>query len=921
MKKLLLMLLLATGTILSARITNVTFFPADWLGKQYNFLEGYPSTLVLQFLGYGKELAAAPPTAVFELPEFLELRAVAPRVNWTTSLPLKKENFTVNGRKMVRYKILFPKHLVQKLNPKTHSWRPGVNCIIIPKKGFAGKKADFKFYFLEKGKRTFEQTYPANLLPEPRFPSAPLKYFATGISGIASYTLSDDTPLRLATAYWHKFDKKPYTSASWENISFPAQRNKFMDENFTIYAGTFACRNSTMKFPGTNFKDLGFMVNGAVTRPGVPPFVDSNGKAVRGAICPLYILADPEGLFWGAYFKRGFESRLKLFSNCRDIWFDYEPFVSEGTCDNCLKSFAKFAKLKTVPKRTDIRSGRPLNLKWRQYKAVQHRAILEKFVSSAKKHFPKARLHLCTATPSPNYLDDWSVTDSSTVVNKVYAFNPMNYTVGTTYFDKVAHQEKVLGKTKNFSWVDPAEESERFFRRYTPEKILQNIIATAALGADGITFYPSDILDGKMLSLIARGLSGVKDVEELLAKGKDVTKTLKVEPVNVTAADLVDEKGNKRRITLPDFSKDLRMVLKVKNGVYALALLNYSNREVFLKVAIPQFKGKGAVKVSDVLNELNYTKITAAQVSKGFLVKLPASGSALFRIGGAGIKGKALLQSTLESELKKELAKLNSGNASFKGIQQGDVSLSWVIHKKSPAIRLGVGKQQIFIDPVSALVLTWRNGNKTPLGGPTTAIGELCFYDTANQKKQEYQLSGHKMGKDQLSASFTYVVPKDAGFGEENPLADLKITKEIILKRGNDTTGTLEILTTFTNPCKERKIFGFRFRNIPIGGWKAPKKPYSVTLDGKSVDDGGIYGRPGAKINWHAVNKLLPHKGNMAVHVQATWYRYNFEFPGCAAFYSWSNNIIVTAEPLYADMILPPGASKSFRQVMRFNMK
>ena len=64
MKKLLLMLLLATGTILSARITSVTFFPADWLGKQYNFLEGYPSTLVLQFLGHGKELAAAPPTAV-----------------------------------------------------------------------------------------------------------------------------------------------------------------------------------------------------------------------------------------------------------------------------------------------------------------------------------------------------------------------------------------------------------------------------------------------------------------------------------------------------------------------------------------------------------------------------------------------------------------------------------------------------------------------------------------------------------------------------------------------------------------------------------------------------------------------------------------------------------------------------------------
>ncbi|MBE6385190.1 MAG: hypothetical protein E7048_05955 [Lentisphaerae bacterium] len=921
MKHLFSLLTLCTAFMLSANVTFSQFFPAEWLGKQWNFLEGYPSTLVLQFRGDGKLLAKNPPTAVLELPEFLKLRTVSTRTNWAETIPFKKESFTDKGRKMTRYKITFPARFVRGMNPKTFNWRPGFNCIIIPEKGFAGKKADFKFYFLEKGKKTFEQNYIGSLLPAPKFPSAPLKYFATGITNISSKNLPDALPVRMATSFWQKFDKKPFFGASWENYSFPAARNTFIDQNFTVYAGTFACRNSTMKFPGTNFKDLGFMVNGAVTRPGVPPFVDANGKVVKGSICPLYLISDPEGLFWGEYMKRGFNSKFKHFPNCKDVWFDFEPFVTEGTCDNCLKDFAKFAKLKTVPKRTEIRNGAPLNRKWRQYKAIQHRTILEKFVSSVKKHFPHIRIHLCTATPHPNYLDTWDVVDSSTVVNKVFAFNPMNYSVGPGYFDNVATQEKRLGKTKNFSWVDPAEESERFFRRYTPEKVLQNVIATAALGADGITFYPSDILDGKMLTCITNGLRAVKDVEEIFAKGKDVTSKAVITPKNVFSAKLADEKGKVSTVTLPDFKKDLRMVMKEHNGVYLLTLLNYSNREVYLQAAIPSFKGKGNINVADILGEVNLSGVTADKVRKGFLVKLPVDGCVVLRINGKKAAGKTIAQSTIASELNKILAKISAGGASFKGVRQGDVSINWMIHKKSPAVTISVGQQQAIINPSAATVLTWRNGKKTPLGGPTTAIGEVCFYDVANQKPLEYQLVSHKLEKDSVRIKFAASVAKDAGFGDENPLADLIVEKEFTLKRGTETQGTLEMTVTFRNPCKGAKDIGFRLKNIPIGGWSVPKKAYTVTLDGLAVNDGIIRGKANAKIKWHAVSKCVPHTGPMTANVAATWYKYTFNFPGSAAFYSWSNGKLVTAEPLYENFILAPGAAKSFSQTMKFNLK
>ena len=182
MKKLFLCALLAWSACSFGSITESRIIPAEWQGRNYSFLPNYPQTIVLQFLGNGKELAADPPGAVLEFPEFVELKTVSTRTGWAKLLPFTREKFTENGRNMVRYKVTFSKEYFRKLNPKTYGWRHGFNLNLLARPGFAGKNADFRFYFEHKGKRIHEKVYRGAMLGIPEFPARPLRYFKSGIT-------------------------------------------------------------------------------------------------------------------------------------------------------------------------------------------------------------------------------------------------------------------------------------------------------------------------------------------------------------------------------------------------------------------------------------------------------------------------------------------------------------------------------------------------------------------------------------------------------------------------------------------------------------------------------------------------------------------------------------------------------------------
>ena len=91
-------------------------------------------------------------------------------------------------------------------------------------------------------------------------------------------------------------------------------------------------------------------------------------------------------------------------------------------------------------------------------------------------------------------------------------FMNMPYYQGVRWYDDLAFNRKSL-KTPNYPLIDPSENMEMFYSRYTPEGVVMNMVAAAAQGARGIGFWPGDNFDGKYLHAIAEGSGMIADGE------------------------------------------------------------------------------------------------------------------------------------------------------------------------------------------------------------------------------------------------------------------------------------------------------------------------------------------------------------------------------------------------------------------------
>ncbi len=919
-RHLIAVFLLTAGLMQAGDLVSLELFPADWQGSSFAFLEDFPHPLALKLRADGRALAKKTTQVTVETPDFLELEGATADRGWTGRtdfLKLKKQN--AGGKKVFSFTL--PGSIQNSLNPKSVTWGLGHNLYFRARKGCAGKSGTITVRFGVPGGEELQKSYRITVLPQPRFPAETLKRFAVGVTRQNARPLADLKYLRESTAFWQHFNAKPLTSVGWPQFNAQPGVNGFLRQNYTLYTGNFACRDSTPKFPATNFKDLGFLVNGRVTRPGVPLFVDDKGKNVDNAICPLYLIEDPDGLFWGEYYRRSIQKKLDLFPECIMIDFDYEPFDHLGTCDKCLAAFAKFANLKQTPKRSEIAAGRPLNPKWRAFKLMLHCKILEKHVAACKRHFPKLKTTLCMDMPRSANLSNWV---GSTTVKTNDGYTPMNYTSGPGYYDSLAVQRHVLGgKGFILSMVDPSEEIERFFRRYSPEKLAQNAVATAALGAQGFIVYPSDILDGRSLACLSESFAAVQEAEEIYFQGKECSSQLKVTPVNTVDAKIEDEKGNPVSIRMPDFLPGLRWKLHRRGGSYVATLLNYTGREVFLQIAIPSFGGKGSAAVRDAYADEQFTGLSAENIRQGFPVRLPIDGVRVLRIGGtASGKGTAVTQETIARQLEVSRKQLEEFRTVYQPRQEGPASLKWLRSRDGKIVaKLGMGPQYVIIEPDKAEMTAWRNGRWHPFGGPGASLGRVRFFSLSAQGEQEYQVDGCSLEPNAASVSFLHTVPKDAGFGEENPLAGLLVRKTFRLLPGDQKHGTLEIVTEMINPTSSPKTVGFRFSNVPLAGYKAPEPPYKVRLDGAEATPGTVSHRPDRVINWDAGSVRREYTGEMRIEAAAPYYFYEAVCPDADGFYSWASPTLHTAEMLFSDVTLPPGGRKKFKQTWKFTLR
>lgn len=891
------------AALMAADMYDVHLFPVDFQRGNFAVTESYPYRVVVKFQAEIWPLHKDNPQFVIELPAAVKLiRANTKRIVPVKDIEFTSENFVRDGKNFTRYTMTLPARELN-YNPKVYNWRCGFDIYLEADKGSAGLVSQVNYHFIHKNEKLLARSFNLNVMPEIPAVGTPLKKFRLSVKEFPSAGHPDTKILARQLAMWNSFHPCLFMSWSWEQYRYAKDILDLLNKHAEFYSWSYACFHSTMIFNNSDTEDLGFSVNNKVTRPGVPLFHGPDGKVDPGAICPQYLIKDPEGLFFGDYLRRAIGKARKTSPSIKTFIVDYEPVAGGGTCDDCMKDFARFAKLKTVPSRDDIKPGKPLNRSWQYYKINQNKIIMNKIADSVRKHYPDMKVSFCSTElrPSADAVNTWDAVDVSAVEKKTDFYSFMIYSSGLDYYNYVSYAANHLTTAGSFPWIDPAEEDERFFVRYTPEKVRQNVVATIALNAIGIMFYPSDNLDGRHMTTLAETVNVLSKVEPVYY-GRNLNKHVKVKVENTSSLNLFDEKGNLTVAEYPNLNEQVKVHLHEKDGVYLISALNYAAERAIVRIAIPEYKGQ-TVSGSDYFAKRNYTGLTADMVRNGFLVEIASGGTAVIKLSGTPEDFPAVTQETLKNELKTIAENNLRNNSIYRTASVGNAAIQWRSFKNSVMITLVNGENYVTINPgTNARVEEWVIGRGMPVGRPGGMLSEVMFYDPAQPEVREYTVSSVDLKGDMPSVTLRSQIKgdTDAG-GDGNRLAGLILEKRIMLA----LNGELTITDTFINPTAKDIELGFRNKNIPYSVWKAGNPP-SVTA-GKQAMYPGVYLKKGTDLNWYAANNAKVLEDGTAGTIKTDRTVFTFDFPEAVGLYFWKNQVMHTAEALYAPRTLKAG--------------
>ncbi len=913
MKKLICLLALAIcGTALFARgVTEMHLFPADFQRGNYPLTENYPYRIIVKFKGEAWKLQKNQAKFIFELPSYISLIRACTKLVPQVNIPFTTEKISGNNGEITRYTLSIPYNKLN-ISPKSYIWRSGFDLYIEAGKGSAGKNWTMPLYFDVNGEKLCNRSIYLSILPEIPAKRQALKKFRFSIKELPSAGNPDESLLKRQLEMWKSFSGKQYMSWGWEQYLYPEKSRKLLNEYAEFFFYSHASDHSTMILQNSGTDDLGFYVANKVTRPWVPLYHDARGKVNPGAICPQYLMEDPEGLFYGDYLRRAIEKSKKYSPGINSFVIDYEPIAAGGTCPECMKDFARFAKLKNVPARKDIQPGKPLNRSWQLYKIHQNKIIMTKIADGVKKHFPDMKFSFCSTElrPSKDVVNTWDAVDVGAMEKKTDFYSFMIYSTGLTYYDHLAYAAKTLTTAESFPWIDPSEEIERFFSRYTPEKVQQNIVASIALNARGLMIYPTDTLDGRYMTMFAKTCDILAGVEDIYY-GDNLSAEVKCGVLNTAKIKILDEKGNLKITEYPDLNSQVKTHLHRKNDVYLLSILNYADDKAVCEIAIPGYQ-EGKTTATDLINQKNYPDLTTENIRSGFAVEVPAGGCAVIKLGGKAETFPAILQTELRQTGKK--AAESGKTIPVTTINRGNAAIQWRIFKKHVMLTLIHGENYITVNPGhNGRIEEWAVGENIPTGRPSGTLGEVIFYDPAQSEKREYSIEKIDIDGTEPSITLKSAVKADTNAGGSgNPLAGLIMEKRISL----NLDGSIVITDTFINPTAKDMPLGFRIKHLPFSAWKSGT-PLEIKLGSKTLDP-GVYLKKGASLNWYAANGAGELAGEPRFSLKAGSNSYKFDFPQASGLYFWRNQICHTAEALYAPVILKPGKKYQITEKISF---
>ena len=917
MKHLLWLFLLPALCLNGADIGNVTLFPVTFQRNNYSITENYPYLVMVMPQGNRNALLAQPPDFVIDLPPQVRLIRACTRFVPQKDLPFREEKTDHDGKPLRRYRLEKIDFQHISIQENSNPWRCGFYLYLEADKGSAGLSAPVFYGFERAGKTIASGSFRLMVLPELQQPQHRFKKFRLSVTEFPCAGHPDTSIFQRKLEFWSSLTPKLFVTFGWEHFFHPKQSLDLFNRYCEFYYFTWATEHSTMILQDTDCDDLGFYVRNRLVRPGVPPFVDGSGKIDPQGICPQYLMKDPEGLFYGEYLRRAIAKVKKYAPSMNTFMIDYEPRATGGTCDNCLKDFAEFAKLSRVPSRSEISAGQPLNRKWQLYKIHQNKIIMNKIAEGVRKHYPGMKVSFCTTElrPAEAYLTSWDAVDVSAVDSITDFYSIMNYCSGVEYYDVLKYAMENAKHAEILPWIDPAEEAERFFVRYSPEKIRQNMIATIALRAPGLMFYPTDTLDGRYMTAITETAGLLAGLEEVYA-GHDLSKELKFRAVNSRKLKLFDEKGNLKVVDYPNLTEKIRAHLHEKNGCYVLSVLNYSQEKAFLEVAIPSYQGNNST-AADLSGRKNYTGLTAENIRKGFLVEVEADGCAVIRISDRKENFPAVSQQALRNQLHDRQPIAAGDDSIYQFNQEGSRASQWRIFKDAIMLNLINGENYITVNPGrNGRIEEWTVGQYRPVGRPNGMLSEVQFYDPGQSESHEYRVKNIDLKGKVPSVTLTASIQADteAG-GDGNPLAGLLMEKRIELA----DNGSLRLYDQFTNPTEKTMKFGFRIKNTPYSVWETRHTP-EVRVNGKVMPP-DVYLREGVKLNWYWAAGAKTMTGDTNAILKAGRETWTFNFPKAAGLYFWSNSILHTVESLYREITLPPGGKFEVESILKYQVR
>ncbi|MBQ6473122.1 MAG: hypothetical protein IJJ33_14145 [Victivallales bacterium] len=470
-----------------------------------------PTTLNFNFKGEKEKFQS--PAFVLELPECLEL-AQCFEAHTDLDSPVVEPEITAiakDGAPYTRY--TFRNTTVWQRLQRNHAWHRDLSMAILPRPGTPIPYTSQAFWHLENdGKANAESSFTITILPP--LPDLPLpKGFQGGYWSCQTYDFPDQ---ELFLKVIRKYEK---TKMTWRK----RHRSR------TALDDMLKSRGWAMATEAPSF-DYGYKWGIPKDIPGHEKIAAAirsrifDGKLDTHKLCPEYVLNDPDYVAF---------ARLRLQKNlsnhhCQDgevVTLDTEPWspLKWCQCEFCRAAFAKFAGLSATPSMEAILKD--MSDDWVRFRCKQMADIIGRFEEYIREVYPNALimdydylLPYQNAEALRSHLRGVAKDTRLTEQHLDGHIQSMYHLFNASGFDYVQINHRTLKKSYHvIPAIDPPGGYLQPFEVLSPRMFALNLLASAALGAQGWWIYTDSDTDGLYFVEIQKAMAEIARLEEYFA--------------------------------------------------------------------------------------------------------------------------------------------------------------------------------------------------------------------------------------------------------------------------------------------------------------------------------------------------------------------------------------------------------------------